>query len=64
MTIKKLVNLKGLSKIIKKVIISSYKPTTKVNKYINYYINNRKVLIDYKFIGYKLVNPSISKKKN
>ena len=64
MAIKKLVNLKGLNKVIEKTTTSSYRPTIKVNKYINYYINNRKVFIDYKFTSYKLINFNISEEKN
>ena len=62
--IKELINLKGLSKVIEKTITSSYKPITKVNKYINYYTNNRKISIDYKFTSYKPANSSTNKKKN
>ena len=57
-----LIILKRLNKIIKRIKTFNRKPTTiKVDKYINYYINNKKVLIDYKLASYKLINLNINK---
>ena len=59
---RELINLKGLDKIIERTKASNYRPATiKVDKYINYYIDNKKVLINYRLANYKLVNPSINK---
>ena len=59
---RKLINLEGLSKVIERTKASNYRPaTTKINKYINYYINNKKVLINYRLANYKPVNLSISR---
>ena len=58
-----LINLERLSKVIERTKTSNYKPiTTKVNKYIDYYINDKKVPINYRLASYKLVNPSTSEK--
>ena len=59
---KKLINLERFNKVIKRIKASNYKSTTtKINKYINYYINNKRVSIDYRLASYKLVNPNTSK---
>ena len=63
--VEELATLEGLDKVIEKATASSYRPaTTKINKYIDYYIDDRKVSIDYKFTSHKPANLGTSEEKN
>ena len=56
-----LINLERLGKVAERTKASNYRPAAaEVDKYINYYINDKKVPIDYRLASHKPANPSTS----
>ena len=52
-----LTNLEGLGKVAERIKASNHRPATaEVDKYIDYYIDDKKVPIDYRLAGHKPAN--------